>query len=85
MNISKDEQRVLHALAKGGRIVVRKRRGAKVAAVDCYTREGWRLDLCDLEVFRTLRRKRLIGSRDGTPYQISERGLRTVVSRCDNR
>lgn len=85
MNISRNAQRVLHVLAQGGRIVVRKDGGRKVIAVDCFTREGWRLGQCDLDLFRRLRAKRLIRSQDGAPYRISERGLRAVRPQLDNR
>lgn len=85
MNISKNEQRVLHALAQGGRIDFMRSTSGRVVAVDCMTREGWRLAACDLRVFRKLRRKRLIESRGGGAYRISRLGREAVRPQLDNR
>lgn len=85
MNISKPQQRTLHALAQGGRIVIeRDLRGAIVVA-ECLTREGWVLSDCDLAVFRSLKAKRLIASREGQPYRITREGLLNLRSQLDNR
>ena len=62
MNISKLEQRVLHALAQGGRIVHRRDDDGRIAAVDCFTREGYVLTDCTLSLFQRLRRRGLIAS-----------------------
>jgi uncharacterized protein len=86
LNISKYEQRVLHALALGGRIVHRRdERTGKVAAVDCLTRDGLRLADCSLSLFNRLKRRRLIASQGGQPYRISRLGLTAVRSQLDQR
>jgi uncharacterized protein YjhX (UPF0386 family) len=85
VNISKTEQRVLHALALGGHIVVERARGGRVTDVTCLTREGHGHESCTLDIFRKLRRKGLIESRSGAPYRISDRGRRNVAARPDNR
>ncbi len=85
MNISKDEQRVLHALAQGGCIRYERARNGRVFAVQCVTRDGHILTNCTLDVFRKLRRKRLIESLASSPYRISERGRRNVRAQPDNR
>lgn len=85
MNISKYEQRVLHALAQGGSIIHRFDDRGRIVEVDCMNRDGWRLDDCTLAVFQKLRRRRLIGSIGGAPYRITREGLFAVRSQLDNR
>ena len=86
MNVSKQEQRVLHALAQGGRIVHRRDpETGKIVEVDCFNRDGWRLDDCKLGVFARLKRRGLIASESGNPYRISRRGLDAVRAQLDNR
>jgi uncharacterized protein len=85
VNISKYEQRVLHALAQGGRIEYRRDNRGRVVAVDCLNRDGWRLDDCTLGVFAKLKRRRLVASTDGRPYRITRDGLAAVRGQLDNR
>ena len=85
MNISKHEQRTLHALAQGGRIEQHKDDRGDIIAVDCITRDGWRLADCTLATFRRLRRRRLIRSEQGMPYRITREGLAAVRAQLDNR
>ena len=85
MDISRDEQRILHLLAQGGRIELIKTENRKIERVDCYTREGWRHPDVDMILFRKLKAKRAIRSRGGRPYQITARGLELVRSQPDNR
>jgi len=55
VNISKPQQRTLHALAQGGAItLVRDDKGGVIAA-RCHNRDGWLLSDCDLAVFKALK------------------------------
>lgn len=85
MNISKPQQRTLHALAQGGRIVIERNERGDLVAAECWTRDGWLLSDCDLAVFRSLKRKRLIASRNGGPYGVTREGLANLRSQLDNR
>lgn len=85
MNISKAEQRVLHALAQGGAIRHRRDEQGRLVEVLCFTREGFVLANMDLALFHRLRRRGLIASRGGAPYRITQAGLRAVRAQLDNR
>ena len=85
MNISKYEQRVLHALAQGGRIVHRRDQAGHIVAADCFTRDGFVLTDCTVALFRKLKRRGLIASMGGQPYRISRMGLDAVRAQLDNR
>ncbi len=85
MDISRQEQRVLHVLAQGGEIRPHRGPRGRIAAVECFTREGWLMPAVELELFRRLKRRRAIGSREGMPYRITRRGLELVRSQHDNR
>ena len=43
MDISRDEQRVLHALAQGGRIALLKNAAGKVTGLEFFNRDGWQV------------------------------------------
>lgn len=85
MNISKPQQRTLHALAQGGRITLERDERGTILSAECWTREGWRLSDCDLAVFKALKRRRLIASRGGGPYRITREGLERLRPQLDNR
>ncbi len=85
MNISKYEQRVLHALAQGGRIVHRRDESGRIIQVDCFTREGYVLADCTLALFQRLRRRGLIASQARGPYRATRLGLVSVRAQLDNR
>jgi len=84
MNISKAEQRTLHALAQGGAVLVEKE-GRRIVAVNCVNREGWTLADCTLAVFRKLRRRGFVASTCGGPYRITRLGRESVRAQLDNR
>ncbi|OYU14189.1 MAG: hypothetical protein CFE37_12090 [Alphaproteobacteria bacterium PA4] len=84
MNISRTEQRVLHALAQGGSIR-HQRRGDTIIHAELITREGYLLADFNLGVFARLRRRGFIASQGGQPYRISRAGLGAVRAQLDNR
>jgi uncharacterized protein YjhX (UPF0386 family) len=85
LNISKSEQRILHALALGGHIRHERDDDGRLAEVHCMTRDGYRLAQCDLILFAKLRRRGLIASRFGAPYQITKEGLSAVRAQLNQR
>jgi uncharacterized protein YjhX (UPF0386 family) len=85
MDISRDEQRVLHALAQGGRIVLIRNHAGKTIGIESFNREGWLMNNCTMLVFRKLKAKKAIKSSNGQPYRITRRGLELVRSEYDNR
>ena len=84
MDISRDEQRILHLMAQGGRIEI-IRESKAITEIRCFTRDGWVYPGFDLELFRKLKRKKAISSSGGNPYRITERGLQLVRSEFNNR
>lgn len=85
MNISKPQQRTLHALAQGGALILERDTQGAIVGAHCLNHAGWRLAGCDLSVFRSLRKKRLIASRGGGPYRITREGLLCLRAQLDNR
>lgn len=85
MNISKAEQRVLHALALGGRIIAVKDDKNRFVDVNCITREGWTLSDCTVGVTARLRKRRFIRSSGGGPYRITREGLNVVRAQLSQR
>lgn len=86
MNISKAQQRTLHTLAQGGRIdLVRDEADGAIVGADCWTRDGWLLSDCNLSVFKALKKRRFIASKNGGPYRITRDGLLNLRARLDNR
>ncbi len=67
MDISKAEQRVLHLLAQGGHVLVEKDERGRVEDLAIVTRDGWHNTGLTLELFRKLKRRRLIASADSAP------------------
>ncbi|KFL32469.1 hypothetical protein JP75_02645 [Devosia riboflavina] len=85
MDISRDEQRVLHALAQGGYITAIKDERGKITEFEFINREGWQIGGFTPLLFSKLKAKRAIKSQGGKPYRITKRGLELVRSQVDNR
>ncbi|WP_328587463.1 YjhX family toxin [Cereibacter azotoformans] len=68
MHISRNKQRALHVLALGGHILHERDGRRKIPTVTCVTRKGMILSEFALKTFIRLRRKRLVESRSGSPY-----------------
>jgi uncharacterized protein YjhX (UPF0386 family) len=85
MDISRDEQRILHLLAQGGKILAKKDERKTIREIICLTRDGSRYMACDLRLFRKLKQKRAIASAGGGPYRVTRRGLELVRAEPDNR
>ena len=69
MNISKPQQRTLHALAQGGAILIERDERGTLLDAECVTREGGRLSDC----------------RDSGPYRMTRQGLLSLRAQLDNR
>tara|TARA_R110000823_G_scaffold315607_1_gene448617 strand:- start:2923 stop:3210 length:288 start_codon:yes stop_codon:yes gene_type:complete len=65
-------------LAQGVLIKVIKDDKNRILEADCITRDGWFLTACTLDVFKKLRKRRLIRSQGGAPYRITRDGLLAV-------
>lgn len=85
MDISRDEQRVLHALAQGGNITPIKDIKGRIIDVQLYNRDGWLIPAFTLLLFKKLRSKKAIASQQSRPYRITRRGLDLVRAEFDNR
>jgi hypothetical protein len=85
MDISREEQRILHLMAQGGRIEILRLDGKTIDSVRCFTRDGWLYPGFGLDLFRKLKRKKAISSSGGKPYRITQRGLVLVRAQLNNR
>lgn len=85
MNISKMEQRALHVLAQGGAILVERDDKRNIIKSSCVNREGWHLTGFSVNLFKKLKKRRLIISRNSGPYRISSHGLASVRAQVNNK
>ena len=75
---------MLHCLAQGGRIQ-HTWHDNRIVEVDCWSRDGYRLADCTLDLFRKLKKRGLIHSLGGGPYRITRLGLSSVRAQADNQ
>lgn len=85
MDISRDEQRVLHVLAQGGMLEPWKNSRGRIEKLVFISRDGFILPAIDMLLFKKLKRRHSIISNEGGPYRITRRGLELVRSQYDNR
>lgn len=76
---------MLHMLAQGGVIVPLKDSKGRIEALELYNRDGWRIPMVEMLLFKKLKRKKAIASQGGAPYRITRRGLELVRAEFDNR
>ena len=72
-------------LAQGGKIVPLKDNKGRIATLELYNRDGWRIPMMEMVLFKKLKRKKAIASHAGEPYRITRRGLELVRSETDNQ
>ncbi len=72
-------------LAQGGVIVPLKDAKGRIEKLELYNRDGWRLPMTEMLLFKKLKRKKAIASQAGQPYRITRRGLELVRAELDNR
>ncbi|MCS6762356.1 MAG: YjhX family toxin [Candidatus Devosia symbiotica] len=85
MDISRDEQRVLHTLAQGGHIALTRNDNGKTTGLQLFNRNGWLMKNCSMLLFKKLKAKKAIKSSDDQPYRITRRGPELVRVEYDNR
>ena len=85
MDISREEQRVLHVLAQGGVLELLKDKRGRIEQIACINRDGFMLPIVDMMLFKKLKRRHGVASHAGGPYRITRRGLELVRSEVDNR
>ena len=57
-------------LAQGGMIKPLKNHKGRIEALELYNRDGWRIPMMEMLLFRKLKRKKAIASQGGEPYRI---------------
>lgn len=72
-------------LAQGGMIKPLKDHKGRIATLELYNRDGWRIPMMEMLLFKKLKRKKAIASQGGQPYRITRRGLELVRSEFDNQ
>lgn len=78
MNVTRLERRILELLARGGRIDVETDEKGKIIECHFVTREGWYLEGGDVLLFKRLKAKRMIASRQSGPYRITRLGVQAL-------
>jgi uncharacterized protein len=85
LDISREEQRVLHMLAQGGCLQPFKDNRGRIEKIVVINRDGFMLPAMDMLLFKKLKRRHTIASHAGGPYRITRRGIALVRAEADNR
>ena len=69
LNISKPQQRTLHALAQGGRIIIERDERGNLVSAECVTRDGWTLADVDFDALQASRAHAQVANDRDWPQQ----------------
>ncbi|MEM6303994.1 MAG: YjhX family toxin [Pseudomonadota bacterium] len=85
LDISQNEQRVLHELALGGTLDQERYENGKIREIICCTRDGHILTDCTLPAFLRVKKQRFIRSQSVRSYRALKLGIDAVPAQLNQR